>query len=461
MFARGAHCTVSENSAAGLSRRRFLLGSGAAAIGAAAARPPNVIIIYTDDQGYGDLGCYGARDVQTPHLDALAASGVRFTNMYSAAPVCSPSRAALLTGRYPIRCGVPNIVESAANVVGLKAGEITLAEVLRQRGYRTGIAGKWHLGSAAESRPNAQGFDEFFGFHSGCVDYYSHIFYWGGGRDPFHDLWRNQTEVWEDGRYLTELITRDALRFVRQHRARPFFLYVAYNAPHYPMHAPQRYIDRFPGLDRERQVHAAMIAAVDDGVGEIIGLVKKLGLTNDTIVYFQSDNGATIETRAGRGGRNTPLRGFKFSLFEGGIRMPALLSWPGRIPPGRVVHEPAIAMDIFVTVAGAAGARPPADRKIDGLDILPTVVKSGPSPHSTLFWAQGEQTAARRGNFKLIQNGILGPGPQNRLQGDDTVFLADLAADPQETTNLRRKHPQVAAELSGEISKWLADVRRS
>ncbi|MBI3695116.1 MAG: sulfatase-like hydrolase/transferase [Acidobacteria bacterium] len=191
------------------SRRRFL-ASTAALLTPPPARPPNVIVLYTDDQGIGDVGCYGSTDIKTPNIDSLAAAGARFTDFYSAAPVCSPSRAALLTGRYPLRCGVPNIVESAPGVVGLRGSEITLAEALKPRGYRTGLVGKWHVGSAPESLPNAQAFDGSFGFLSGCIDCYSHLCYSGGrGRDPFHDLWRNRTEVWENGRYMTELITED------------------------------------------------------------------------------------------------------------------------------------------------------------------------------------------------------------------------------------------------------------
>jgi len=435
------------------SRRRFVSALGGAAVAAQSRRPPNIILIYADDLGSGDLGCYGAADVKTPHLDRLAASGARFSQFYSAAPMCSPSRAALLTGRYPIRCGVPVNVRSQANAPGLPPTEVTLAEALRERGYRTALAGKWHLGSAPECRPNAQGFDEFFGFHSGCVDYYSHIFYWGGGADPFHDLWRNQTEVWENGAYLTESITREACRFVRENRQRPFFLYTAYNAPHYPMHAPQRYLDRFPGLDRERQVHAAMIAAMDDGIGEIVATVDRMGLREDTIVYFQSDNGATIETRAGRGGRNNPYRGFKFSLLEGGIRVPALMSWPGTIPAGQVVKEPAVAMDIFPTLAGTREA-------LDGRDLMPLVKRGERPSRAALYWAQGEQGAVRRGRWKLVRNGILGPGPENRLGGDDAVFLADLDDDPGETVNLRRRRPEVAEEMNAAWERWRAGLKQ-
>lgn len=432
---------------------------------------PNIIIFMTDDQGIGDLSCYGAKDIRTPNLDRLAASGARFANWYAAQPVCSPSRAAVLTGRYPIRAGVPNIVKADASVIGLKANEVTLAEVLKTRGYRAGIVGKWHLGSAPESRPIAQGFDYYFGFLSGCIDYFSHTYYWGekGGVVNFHDLWRNNEEVWENGQYFTELITREAERFLSENKAHPLFLFVPYNAPHYPMHAPRQYLDRFKGLPRERQVHAAMIAAVDDSIDKILELLRTASLIENTLIFFQSDNGATIEARvtvqfAGsdpyQGGSNAPFRGHKFSLFEGGIRMPAMISWPGKIPAGQVIDEVGIGMDIFVTAAQAAGAEIPGDRTIDGKDILPTVTSGAQSPHAALFWAQGKQRAVRKGNWKLIVNGSLGPSQEHELTGEDTVFLADLQKDPGETTNLRRKHPQVGDELSNLLQQWEVEVKK-
>ena len=203
-------------------------------------RRPNFIIFYLDDLGYGDLGCYGSDAIRTPHIDALAESGVRFTNWYSCSPVCSPSRAALLTGRAPMRAGVPHILGGRRGLAGLPPGERTLASMLSEKGYRTRLTGKWHLGLSEECSPNAHGFDSFFGFKAGCVDYYSHIFYYNmaSGGDPIHDLWQDGTEVWQNGRYLTELITERAVQAIDAHDDRPFFHFVGYNAPHYPMHAP-------------------------------------------------------------------------------------------------------------------------------------------------------------------------------------------------------------------------------
>ncbi|MCC2686667.1 MAG: sulfatase, partial [Paenibacillaceae bacterium] len=290
---------------------------------------PNLIIIYCDDLGYGDLGCYGSEHVKTPHLDRLAADGVRFTNWYSNSPVCSPSRAALLTGKYPRKTGVSNILGGKRGTKGLSGREVTLAEALKPLGYKTAIFGKWHLGSELDTKPNARGFDEFFGFHAGCVDYYSHIFYWGqgGGVNPVHDLWHNGEEVWKNGEYLTEAVTGKAAHFIEQNAGEPFFMYVPYNAPHYPMHAPQQYMDRFAHLPWDRQVMAAMIAAVDDGVGEIVSALKRIGKYENTVIFFSSDNGPSTESRNWLdgtedkyyGGSAGIFRGHKFSLFEGGI----------------------------------------------------------------------------------------------------------------------------------------------
>ncbi|MCB0115535.1 MAG: sulfatase-like hydrolase/transferase, partial [Caldilineaceae bacterium] len=246
---------------------------------------PNYIVFLTDDQGYGDLSCMGATDFRTPHLDRLAQDGARFTSWYANSPVCSPSRASLLTGRYPGNAGVRAILAGHRTATGLPSSTPTIATALRRQGYQTYMSGKWHLGVDDASRPHSHGFDHWYGFLAGCIDYYSHIFYWGmnqpgPGVNPTHDLWEDDNEIWQNGEYFTEAITEKAIQYLRQAKAdgRPFFLYVAYNAPHYPMHAPQKYMDRFAHLPWDRQVMAAMISAVDDGVGDIMAELTRLGL---------------------------------------------------------------------------------------------------------------------------------------------------------------------------------------
>src|SRR3954466_12181522 len=274
-----------------LSRRQFVTTAGAAALAPAQnRRRPNIVIFLADDLGCHDLGCWGANDLETPHIDAIAASGARFTNWYSAAPVCAPARAGLLTGRYPIRAGV------ADNGPSLPYTEVTIASALKPAGYATALVGKWHLGPD----PNAHGFDRFFGFKSGCIDYYSHRYYWGEPRTVnYHDLWRDRTEIFEDGQYSTEMFTREAVQFIHDNRTNPFFCYVPYNAVHYPMHAPRKYVERFPGLSPERQTYAAMLGAMDDGVGQVTRALRDLRLLENTLVIFTADNGATREARAG------------------------------------------------------------------------------------------------------------------------------------------------------------------
>ncbi len=466
-----------------LPRRGFI--AGAAAAGAAGAMHPtrrarlrnarelvemsdgprpNFVILYTDDQGYGDLGCMGGRDLATPNLDSLAASGARFTDWYSNSPVCSPSRAAVLSGRYPVRAGVRSILAGHRQATGLPRTTPTIAEALRDVGYHTGMSGKWHLGVSEESRPHHHGFNDWFGFLAGCVDYYSHIFYWGG-QDPVHDLWDNDAEVWRDGEYLTRLITSRAVDFIADaaRRGDPFFLYVPYNAPHYPLHAPQEYLDRFPGLAWDRRIMAAMLAAVDDGVGEIVAALERRGLRDNTFVFFQSDNGPSRETRNWLDGTRDPyyggtagsLKGHKFSLYEGGIRMPAIMSWPRRIPAGQVIGQPGAAMDIFPTFLAAAGADA-SGYDLDGLDLLPTVRDGAPSPHDMLFWEQGDQTAVRQGDWKLVLNGQLveGAPPQ------DAVHLANLADDPGERANLKDDQPAVCERLVAAATAWREQIDR-
>lgn len=442
--------------------RRQWLAAPALAFAQGPVKRPNFIVICTDDHGSHDLGCFGARDLLTPHLDALAASGVRFTNWYSNAPLCAPSRAALFTGRYPIRAGVPT------NGPALPASQHTVAKLLKPLGYATGLTGKWHLGSDAETGPNGHGFDYFYGFHSGCVDFYSHRYYWGEGsannrQVNYHDLYRNRTEIFEDGEYLTERITAEACGFIRRNAHRPFLLCVTFNAPHYPMHAPQRYMDRFPDLPPERRTYAAMLAAVDDGVGQIRRTLEQHGLLNGTLIFFVADNGATTEPRAGlnqqpaTAGDNGTFRGFKFSLFDGGMHVPGIMSWPGRIPAGQVRREIAMTMDIAPTIIAAAGASLPAGYTMDGADILPVAMGKTGSPHDAIFWKNGEQSAVRRGKWKLVIKGNpYGRTTETRkpLAGDDEVFLSDLEADPGETVNLRHKNPAMVDELQSILRKW-------
>ncbi len=412
---------------------------------------PNFIVFLTDDQGYGDLSCMGATDFLTPHLDALAASGARFTNWYANSPVCSPSRASLMTGRYPGNAGVRSILAGHRTASGLPAGVPTMAEALKKLGYDTAMFGKWHLGLREGSRPEDHGFDEWLGFLAGCVDYYSHIFYWqmnqpGPAVNPTHDLWHNRKEIWRNGQYMTDVITQEAVQYVRRQAGseKPFFLYVPYNAPHYPMHAPQEYIDRFRHLPPDRRIMAAMISAVDDGVGQIVAELKRQGVYDNTCIFFMSDNGPSRESRNWLdgtldpyyGGKTGRLKGHKFSLYDGGIRVPGILSCPAAIPGGQVIDQPAAAMDIFPTFLKMAGGDI-ARYEVDGTDILPLVTAGQATSPRTIFWEMNGQLAARRGPWKLVLKGQLveGAGPQ------DDVHLSNLDEDMGEKVNLTGEQP--------------------
>lgn len=423
---------------------------------------PNIIVIMTDDQGYGDLSCMGAADFRTPHLDAAAARGVRFTNWYSGSPVCSPSRACLLTGRYPGNAGVRSILAGHRTASGLPREVPTIATALAREGYRTAMLGKWHLGLAEGSRPQDHGFQEWFGFMAGCIDYYSHIYYWGqgNGHNPLHDLWENGHETWRNGEYFTDMISARAVSFVRTaaHKPEPFFLYLAYNAPHYPMHAPAHYMARFADLPPDRRVMAAMISAVDDGVGAVVAELARQGILENTVLFFQSDNGPSREARNWLDGRSDPyyggttgiLRGHKFSLFEGGIRVPGILSWPAGIPQGQVLHGAGHAADIFPTLLAAA-AIDTKEYELDGHNLLPWLRGDAPEPpERDLYWEMGRQTAVRRERWKLVLHGqeVEGAPPE------DAVHLSDLSLDPGERHNLAEHHPARTAELREAAEAW-------
>lgn len=422
---------------------------------------PNVLLILTDDQGYGDLSCMGSDTVKTPHIDALARDGVRCTSWYSGSAVCSPSRACLLTGRYPGNAGVRAILGGHRTASGLSPHVPTLARLLGDAGYATFLSGKWHLGGLQACWPQHHGFQRWFGFVAGCVDYFSHIFYHGacnGREDPLHDLWEDGQERWLEGRYLTELITERAVDYVRAatRARRPFFGYVAYNAPHYPMHAPERYRARFSHLPWDKQIYAAMMSAVDDGVGAIVDELARAGVLDDTLIVFTSDNGPSRETRNWLdgtrdpyyGGLATGLKGHKFSLFDGGIRVPGLVRWTRGLPAGRVCDEPVGSFDVVPTALRACGLAPPG-LEVDGQDMR-AILAGEAAPERELYWELGQQTAIRRGRWKLVLKGqvIEQEGPVAE------VHLADLRTDQAEAHNLATRHPELTAELTAKARAW-------
>ena len=449
-------------------RRDFLklLATSAAVLPSPAqTKRPNFVIIVTDDHGIGDVGCYGHPEVRTPNLDRLAASGVRFTQWYSNAPVCSASRAAIMTGKYPDRAGVQGALPSQPtyDVPGLKQGETTLPGLLKNLGYRTAAIGKWHLGSAPHSRPQAQGFDEFFGWYSGWLDAYSHRYYQLGGPPGkiFHDLWRNDQEVFEEPAYMTELLGRQAQAFLsKQKKAQPFLLYLAFGAPHYSMMAPKKYLDRFPAtMDRDRRTHLAMVAAVDDVVGSVLDQLKRMGIEQETVVFFQADNGATREERASslgkpaEGGNNGRYRGYKLGLFDGGMHVPAMLRAPG-IAAGKVSDRPMISMDLLPTFLAMAdpAAKPPAD--IDGQDLRPVLAGKKPS-HGYMFWSHGKSRAVRFGDWKLILHPPSFPGESV----PDEPWLSNLEADPSEKKNLAASEVERVRMLTEKIKAWEREMK--
>ena len=411
--------------------------------GGAAPAPPderaNIVLIVADDLGYADLGFQGSPDVLTPRIDSLATAGARLTNAYVSSPVCSPTRAGLLTGRYPQRFGLEfNPPNPSPPEFGLALAEATLAEDLKASGYATGLVGKWHLGTASAFHPLNRGFDEFFGFLGGSHSYRD----WSSADDPV----LRGFEPAEDGAYLTDAFSREAVSFIRRHADEPFFLYLSYSAVHRPMEKPPRkYMDRFPDVaDPLRQKLLAMLAATGDGIGAVLDEIDAAGLGQSTLVIFLADNGAPTDLN---GSLNTPLRGGKEELFEGGIRVPFIVRWDGRIPAGLEYGDPVIQLDVFPTVLAAAGLAVPADREIDGVNLIPSLdgTNAGP-PHASLFWRYGEPSAVRMGNWKLLSSGT----------GASQLF--DLADDIGEATDLASSRPEIVSALESELAGWQAQL---
>jgi len=406
---------------------------------------PNILYIVADDQGWKDVGFHGS-DIKTPQLDKLAESGVQFEQFY-AQPMCTPSRAALMTGRYPHRYGLQTVVIPSAGTYGLATDEWLLPQALQEAGYKTAIVGKWHLGHADRKYwPRQRGFDYQYGPLLGEIDYYTHSAH--GTRDWF----RNNEPVVEEG-YVTQLLGRDAVRLIRGHDPMiPLFLYLAFTAPHAPYQAPQEYLDKYQNIaDPSRRTYAAMISCMDDEISKVLAALEEKKMLANTLVVFQSDNGGprsakfTGEVDMSKStipADNGPYRDGKAMLYEGGIRVVALANWPGRIKPGTVVNQPVHIVDMYPTLTALAGAQPGKNKPLDGLDVWPTIADGKPLPRTELvFDIEPFRSAIRKGDWKLVW----------RVTLPSSVELFNLAQDPAEKTNLADRNPHIVKELQQRI----------
>ena len=421
------------------------------------SRKPNIIIILTDDQGTADAGCFGANDLSTPQIDDLARRGIRFTQFYSAAPVCSPSRAGLMTGRYPVRAGVPGNVSSTAGDPGMPAQQVTIAETFKAAGYATGHVGKWHLGYSLDTMPLAQGFDNSFGHMGGCIDNFSHFFYWQGPNR--HDLHQNGREIQRPGKFFPDLMVEESARFIDANRDRPFLLYFALNGPHYPYQGDPRWLEHYRNLPYPRNLYAAFLSTIDERIGLLMKQVDDAGLREQTIVIFQSDHGHSLEDRAHSGGGSAgPYRGAKFSLFEGGIRVPAVISWPGKLPQGEVRSQLAHGCDWLPTLAALSNI-PLIQADLDGVNLDPVLrSEAAPTSHGLVHWHVGDkngQWAVRDGDWKLIGKVQENPGGDLNV-ADKELFLSHLSEDPTERKNVAERHPEIVRQLKTAHEDWYA-----
>lgn len=408
-----------------------------------AAERPNIIIFLADDLGYADVGFNGGEDIPTPHIDSIAANGVRFTDGYANHPVCSPSRAGLLSGMYPHRFGFENNSgpeKYAAKNFGVPRDIPILAERLQEAGYRTGMVGKWHVGFQEGLRPHERGFDFTYGFLSGA-----HTYYPKGDRQN-NQLYLNGKAFDDETEYLTDAFARESVNFIEKHitgdnSADPFFLYFSFNAVHLPLEATNKYESRFPKIkNAERKTYAGMLSALDDAIGRVMDKIREHSMEEDTLVFFYSDNGGpTKETTS----RNDPLRGYKGQMFEGGIRIPFAMQWPGTIRAGEIYRQPIMGFDVHATALAAAGIDILWEQPTDGKDLVPylTGVQSGP-PHERLFWRSGGQHAAREGNWKLVKS------------RGESAMLFDLSNDIGEQTDLAKTNPKLLKKLQTDFSSW-------
>jgi arylsulfatase A-like enzyme len=421
---------------------------------AASAQPaarPNVIVIVADDLGNGDLGVQGCKDIPTPNVDSIARNGVRFTNGYVSCPVCSPTRAGLLTGRYQTRFGHEfNPGPAAAPTFGLPQTESTIADAFKAAGYSTALVGKWHEGNKPELRPNKRGFDEFYGFLGGAHAYLPKAQLPGGAADAaaadpaaafLPNIFRND-KTYEEKEYLTDAFAREAVAYLDRHGAgkEPFLLYLAFNAVHMPAHATQKYLDRFPNLEGKRKTYAAQLSALDDAVGQVLARLREQKQEENTLIFFISDNGGPIPN----GSNNGIFRGTKGTVFEGGIRVPFFAQWKGKIPAGQTREDLVCSIDLFPTALAAAGIAPSADKKFDGVNLLPAALgQPGAKTHDQLAWRFGPQWALRSGKWKLFQ-----------ARGDTAPRLFDLSTDAHEDNDLAAANPEIVKQLRADYDAW-------
>ncbi len=413
---------------------------------------PNIVVILADDLGWGDVGWHGS-EIPTPNLDKLAKSGAELDSFY-VQPVCSPTRAAFMTGRYPMRHGLQVGVVRPWAQYGLPLEEQTLAQGLKTAGYATAIVGKWHLGHfQPDYLPTRRGFDHQYGHYNGALDYNTHI------RDGGFD-WHRDDKVCHDEGYSTHLLADEAVRIVNQYSGKqPFFLYVPFNAVHSPHQVPEKYLEKFGHLKGDRKIYAGMLTAMDEAIGKIVDAVEQSGQRNNTLFVFSSDNGGPAP---GKVTSNGPLRAAKGTVYEGGVRVAALASWPGKIPAGSIVKQPLHIVDMYPTLLNLAGAKVDQKLPLDGLDAWPTITQGKPSPHQDiLINAAPNGGALRSGKWKLVINGNK---TNEDFDGEGTasttgvvvgaVELFDLELDPYEKKNVAGSNPDVVAELTNKWSEY-------
>lgn len=420
-----------------MNRRAFLATAAAAPWALAADKKPNIVLLFADDLGYGDVGCFGGEQIPTPNIDSIARQGVRFTDGYVSCPYCSPTRAGLMTGRYQTHFGHefnPGPAEAAVKEFGLPLTETAMPQRLKDLGYRTGMFGKWHLGYTPEKHPLKRGFDEFYGFLGGAHSYLN------ARADAANPILDGHQKV-DSLEYTTDEFAKRTAAFITANKDRPFFTYTPFNAVHGPLETLKKYEDRFRHItDPRRRTYAGMLAALDDGIGLILKTLDQHKLTDNTLVVFLTDNGGPTP---GNTSRNNPLHGYKAQVWEGGFRIPFMMRWPGKVPAGKVYSNPVIALDLLPTFVAAAGGKPDASWKLDGVDLVPFVNgKSKGVPHERLFWRFGKQFAMREGDWKLMS------------MGDGAPLLFNLKSDIGETKDLAAAEPARAQAMKAAWDAW-------